>query len=105
MRCVNGLNKVTGGRVIVHDGTTDVDVASCNMRPEDVELSESDLSGENAWQGAVEQKVFLGEAIDFRVAVGSRSLLSRQHPTLRTPVGGAIFVHINPEKCRVFAPD
>jgi iron(III) transport system ATP-binding protein len=76
-----------------------------SIRPEDVELSESDLLGENAWQGAVEQKVFLGEAIDFRVAVGSRSLLSRQHPTLRTPVGGAIFVHINPEKCRVFAPD
>ena len=62
-------------------------------------------AGENVWQGAVDQKVFLGEAIDFRVAVGARSLLSRQHPTLRTPVGGAIFVHINPEKCRVFAAD
>src|SRR5215510_10425348 len=30
MRCINGLNKVTRGRVIVHDGTTDVDVASCD---------------------------------------------------------------------------
>ena len=30
MRCVNGLNKVTRGRVIVHDGTTDIDVASCD---------------------------------------------------------------------------
>ena len=54
-------------------------------------------------QGTVEQKVFLGEAIDFRVTVGSRSLLSRQHPTLRTPVGGAIVVHVNPEKCVVFS--
>jgi iron(III) transport system ATP-binding protein len=74
-----------------------------SIRPEDVELSERNLSGENAWQGAVEQKVFLGEAIDFRVAVGPRSLLSRQHPTLRTPVGGVIFVHVNPEKCSVFS--
>jgi iron(III) transport system ATP-binding protein len=74
-----------------------------SIRPEDVELSEGHLSGENVWQGIVEQKVFLGEAIDFRVTIGSRSLLSRQHPTLRTPVGGAIFVHINPEKCSVFA--
>jgi len=74
-----------------------------SIRPEDVELSESHLSGENVWQGTVEQKVFLGEAIDFRVTIGSRSLLSRQHPTLRTPVGGAIFVHVNPEKCRVFS--
>jgi len=30
MRCVNGLNKVTRGRVVVHDGTADVDVASCD---------------------------------------------------------------------------
>ena len=30
MRCINGLNKVTRGRVIVHDGTADIDVASCN---------------------------------------------------------------------------
>jgi iron(III) transport system ATP-binding protein len=74
-----------------------------SIRPEDVELSESRPSGENVWQGTVEQKVFLGEAIDFRVAVGSRSLLSRQHPTLRTPVGGVIFVRVNPEKCVVFS--
>jgi iron(III) transport system ATP-binding protein len=74
-----------------------------SIRPEDVELSESQPSGENVWQATVEQKVFLGEAIDFRVAVGSRSLLSRQHPTLRTPIGGAIFVRVNPEKCVVFS--
>ena len=73
-----------------------------SVRPEDVDLSETRGAGENVWQGTVEQKVFLGEAIDFRVTSGSRSLLSRQHPTLRTPVGGAIFVHVNPEKCVVF---
>ncbi len=30
MRCINGLNKVTRGRVVVHDGTADVDVATCD---------------------------------------------------------------------------
>ena len=74
-----------------------------SIRPEDVELAEERLTGDNVWQGTVEQKVFLGEAIDFRVIVGARSLLSRQHPTLRTPVGGAIFVRVNPEKCVVFS--
>jgi len=74
-----------------------------SIRPEDVELTETRPSGANVWQATVEQKVFLGEAIDFRVAVGSRPLLSRQHPTLRTPVGGAIFVRVNPEKCVVFS--
>ena len=70
-----------------------------SVRPEDVELSETRPQGENVWEGRVEQKVFLGEAIDFRVTVGPRELLSRQHPTLRTPVGGAIFVKLDPEKC------
>ena len=32
MRCVNGLNTVTRGRVIVHDGTRDIDVASCDAQ-------------------------------------------------------------------------
>jgi glycine betaine/proline transport system ATP-binding protein len=29
LRCVNGLNKVSRGKVIVHDGQTEIDVASC----------------------------------------------------------------------------
>ena len=79
------------------------DRIAVSIRPEDVELTESQRAGENSWSGTVEQKVFLGEAIDFRVTVGPRSLLSRQHPTLRTPVGGTIFIHVNPEKCVVFS--
>jgi len=75
---------------------------SLSVRPEDVELTEARPEGDNVWQGRVEQKVFLGEAIDFRVAVGARPLLSRQHPTLRTPVGGTIFVHVHPENVIVF---
>jgi len=70
-----------------------------SVRPEDVQLSEVRPTGPNVWEARVEQKIFLGEAIDFRVSVGPRELLSRQHPTLRTPVGGAIFVQLNPEKC------
>ncbi len=30
LRCVNGLNKVTRGKVMVHDGQTEIDVASCS---------------------------------------------------------------------------
>ena len=49
----------------------------------------------------MDQKVFLGEAVDFQVKVGARTLLSRRHPTLRTKVGEPIFVQLNPEKCVV----
>ena len=73
-----------------------------SVRPEDVELAEARPEGGNVWQGRVDQKVFLGEALDFQVKVGTRTLLSRRHPTLRTPVGDPIFVQLNPEKCVAF---
>jgi ABC-type Fe3+/spermidine/putrescine transport system ATPase subunit len=38
------------------------------VRPEDVELSETPSSGlSNTWTAVVDQKIFLGESIDFRV--------------------------------------
>jgi iron(III) transport system ATP-binding protein len=77
------------------------DRVAISVRPEDVDLSETRPAGDNVWEGRVEQKVFLGEAVDFQVAVGARTLLSRQHPTLRTKVGEAIFVQLDPEKCVV----
>ena len=70
-----------------------------SVRPEDVELAEARPEGENVWEGRVDQKVFLGEAVDFQVMVGTRTLLSRRHPTLRTPIGDPIFVQLNPAKC------
>ncbi len=72
-----------------------------SVRPEDVALAEARPTGDNVWQGRVDQKVFLGEAIDFQVMVGTRTLLSRQHPTLRTKIGEAIYVQLDPEKCVV----
>jgi iron(III) transport system ATP-binding protein len=72
-----------------------------SVRPEDVELTEERPLGANVWEGRVDQKVFLGEAVDFQVKVAGRTLLSRRHPTLRTKVGDAIFVQLNPEKCVV----
>jgi len=53
----------------------------------------------NVWQGLVDQKVFLGEVVDFQVKLGNRMLLSRQHPSLRTPIGNPIYVKLDPEKC------
>ena len=74
---------------------------SVSVRPEDVELTEERPGGDNVWQGRVDQKVFLGEAVDFQVKVGPRTLLSRRHPTLRTKIGEPIWVQLDPEKCIV----
>src|SRR5512145_228049 len=70
-----------------------------SIRPEDVELSESRRDGENVYQATVDQKVFLGEVVDFQVMIGRRSVQSRAHPSLRTPVGASLYVRIDPEKC------
>ena len=86
---------------VVSDGLPADGKVAISIRPEDIDLKETRPSGDNVWEGRVEQKVFLGEAIDFQVKVGSRTLLSRQHPTLRTKVGESIFVHLDPEKCVV----
>jgi len=45
--------------------------------------------------------VVISQAVDFQVMVGIRTLLSRRRPTLRTKIGDAIFVQLDPEKCVV----
>jgi iron(III) transport system ATP-binding protein len=70
-----------------------------SIRPEDIELSERRQDGENVYQASVDQKVFLGEFVDFQVLIGKRSVQSRAHPSLRTPVGNSLYVRIDPEKC------
>ncbi|MBW8904823.1 MAG: ABC transporter ATP-binding protein [Betaproteobacteria bacterium] len=70
-----------------------------SVRPEDVHLSEARPDGENVWQGMVDQKVFLGESVDFQVVVGERRVQARAHPSLRTRVGEPIYLRVEPEKC------
>jgi iron(III) transport system ATP-binding protein len=71
-----------------------------SVRPEDVELSEARPAREqNVWQAKIEQKVFLGEVLDLQIKLGERMLLSRQHPSLRTPTGSNIYVQLDPDKC------
>ena len=96
MRTEMGDMKVTVAQELHPD-----ERVAISVRPEDVELAEVKPAGDNVWQGRVDQKVFLGEAVDFQVKVGTRTLLSRQHPTLRTKVGEVIFVRLDPEKCIV----
>jgi iron(III) transport system ATP-binding protein len=70
-----------------------------SVRPEDVELVEAKPGGRNVWEAKVDQKVFLGECVDFQVKLGERVLMSRRHPSLRTPIGHAIYVQLDPDKC------
>jgi iron(III) transport system ATP-binding protein len=78
------------------------DAVLVSVRPEDVELSETPTQAGpdvNLLQGTVDFKVFLGEFIDFQVKVGERTLMARVHPSLKTEIGGTIYVRMNPDKC------
>ena len=84
------LPEVLSGSVIV------------SVRPEDVELSEGPptaAAGDNVCRGTVNAKDFLGDYLDFHVKVGDLVLLAKAHPSLRTPTGDAIYLHMKAEKC------
>ncbi len=85
--------------VLATEPLRSADKVLVSVRPEDVDLSEAKPEGANVWEARIEQKVFLGEVLDLQVKLGDRMLLSRQHPTLRTPKGSAIFVQLDPDKC------
>jgi iron(III) transport system ATP-binding protein len=78
------------------------DAVIVSVRPEDVELSEQRPEGadlDTVCVGIVDTKAFLGEHLDFQVKIGDLVLLARAHPSLRTPVGGKIFVRMRADKC------
>ena len=78
-----------------------------SIRPEDVELLEEAPaeSSLNLTSGLLDQKVFLGDFIDCQVKIGEVILLSRAHPSLRTPIGSKLHVRTNPEKCIAIPED
>jgi iron(III) transport system ATP-binding protein len=88
LRAISAEALTTGARVVL------------SVRPEDVGLSETEPDGEvNVLSGTVDQKVFLGEALDWQVKVGERVVLARSHPSIRTPIGRRTWLRIEPSKC------
>jgi len=103
VRCPFGDWTVQSEKPLVAGATV-----SLSIRPENVELSEnSDNNDEtvNSCIGMVDQKVFLGDFIDFQVKVRENMIFSRAHPNLRTPVGDTIHVRVAPDKCVVLSED
>jgi iron(III) transport system ATP-binding protein len=78
------------------------DRAVLSVRPEDIDLFEHRPeagNGLNVTQGTVVTRVFLGECVDYEIRVGEQMLIARSHPSVRTAVGEAIFLRLDPDKC------
>ena len=81
---------------------------SISVRPEDVEILDSVAapgSGPNILTGKVDQKIFLGEFVDFKIMLGDYLLQARVHPSVRTPIGDDVSVRFNPDKCVAITDD
>ena len=82
------------------------DPVAVSIRPEDVEVVDAEPSGGDPFNvigGLVDQKVFLGEFVDFKIKVGEVMLQARVHPSVRTPVGDQAYVRMDPDKCVAIA--
>ena len=79
---------------------------SIAIRPEDIELSDRELSADqanNIYKGKIDTTVFLGDFVDVQIKIGSAMLQSRSHPSLRANEGEAIYLKVPPEKCIAIA--
>ena len=93
-------SQIGGMKVRATEPLAQDEIVTISVRPEDIELSEVRKEGENTWEGTVYQKVFLGESVDFVVAIGDHHHLQcKAHPALRTRVDEPIFLRMDPEKC------
>ena len=92
-------SQIGGMKVLATDVLATDEIVTISVRPEDIELTEVRKDGENAWEGTVYQKVFLGESVDFVVTIGDHQLQCKAHPSLRTRVEEAIYLRMDPEKC------
>ncbi len=90
------------------DGVSKNNTVVVSVRPEDVELSETEparAEGDNIIKATVHAKDFLGEYLDFHVKVGDVVLQARAHPSLRTPTGDPIYLRLKSEKCVAIPTD
>jgi iron(III) transport system ATP-binding protein len=98
--------RVALGDLVARSGRvlTPGEMVSVSVRPENVEIFETKPeTGSNVFSGAVDSKVFQGDFVDFQIRARGMNLLARAHPALRTPVGEAVHVRLDPEKCIVLA--
>ena len=72
------------------------------VRPEDVAVAEGRfLPEQNMTEGRVEKVMFLGDALDCRVAVGQVRIRLKLHPYVKLAQGDKLLLTLPPERCRV----
>jgi iron(III) transport system ATP-binding protein len=84
--------------------TTDVEVGGrcvVSVRPEHIEMvrPEEAPSGPNVWKGAVQTRLFMGEVMDYQIAVAESVLRCRSSAFERFTTGEDVAVQLDPDRC------
>lgn len=89
------LKCVLPGDVVLQDSVVVV------IRPEDINLvAEPRTDQNNVLHGTVEAVIFMGEALECQVTVGSQRLRAKVHPSSAVRQGEAVALELPPERCR-----
>jgi iron(III) transport system ATP-binding protein len=80
------------------------ELVTVSVRPENVEILETMSEARtNVFPATVDSKVFQGDFVVFQIRSCGMNLFARTHPSLRTPVGEAVHMRFDPQKCVVLA--
>jgi len=102
---MSGRMKVKAGGGVLEatcpKGISVGDQVTLSVRPENVRIHRQEPHVPNVLAGTVTQVLFLGEAVDARVAVDGTSLVARVHPGTPITVDDHVWVEVPPEACTV----
>jgi iron(III) transport system ATP-binding protein len=70
-----------------------------SVRPEDIEFERQAAGGPNLLVGMISNRVFLGEVIDYLVAIKDREMRVRARPEFDFRIGEAVSLRLPAEKC------
>ncbi len=90
-----GLGTIACAR---RDYAPGADVTLC-IRPEFIHVVPGGASGENAVNGRIETRVFVGEAYESEIRAGTELLLARIDPDAKLKTGDAVGFRLDPAHC------
>jgi iron(III) transport system ATP-binding protein len=73
--------------------------ATLCIRPEFIHIAPGEASGDNTVNGRIASQVFVGEAYESEIRVGSETLLARIDPDAGLKVGDAVNFRLDPAHC------
>jgi iron(III) transport system ATP-binding protein len=93
-------------RAVCPSGTLSGEKVSLAVRPENIHVHVGDqppADSPNLFRGRVQKALFVGDYLETNILVGSVTLTTRPHPTVRVRTGDTVFVAFPIELCAVLS--